>query len=93
LGTHIRKSKKVVSQPEADVQITGFNPQYIELTVYFWIEVDVTEQELYLAQIKSNLMEVCRRVLVDSGFTFSSGVTSSIEMKELNVKLRQEDSG
>ena len=88
LSDRIHSERKVVSDPAPSVQISGFNPLFVELTVYFWIEVDVSKQEIYLAEIKSKLMDACRLTLAENGYTFSSGVSSAVEMKELNVNLR-----
>lgn len=86
----IRKDDKVIKDPGPVVQITGFNPSYVELTVYFWIEVDITMQEVYLGMVKSRLMDHCRALLADRGFTFSSGVSNALEMRELNVNVKRE---
>lgn len=86
----IKEDPKVIPDPEPTVRIDGFNPQFVELAVYFWIEVATSKQEIYLSMIKSRLMEICRTTLIEHGYKFSSEVTSSLEMRELNVNLRQQ---
>jgi len=84
----IRQDDKVIRKPQPAVQITGFTPAYVELTAYFWIEVDVDLQEIYLGVVRSRLMDACRTLLSKQGFTFSSGVTNALDMPELQVNLK-----
>ena len=88
LLNRIAEDKMVISEPEPSVQISGFNPLFVEITVYFWIETDTNKQEIYLAKVRSRLMEKCRIALSKQGFTFSSGVKSAVELNDLNVNLQ-----
>ena len=83
--------EKVIKSPAPSVQVSGFNPLYIELTVYFWIEVDLSKQEVYLADVQSELMDICRVTLSENGFTFSSEVTNAVDMNEVNVNIKKVD--
>ena len=84
----VEKDDKVISKPQPAVQITGFTPAYVELTVYFWIEVDTRMQEIYLGVVRSRLMDACRTLLSENGYTFSSGVSNALELPEVKVDLR-----
>ncbi|MDX1639089.1 MAG: mechanosensitive ion channel family protein [Balneolaceae bacterium] len=91
LTKRLSAEERVLSEPAPTVQIQGFNPLYVELSVTFWIEVDTSMQETYLVFIRSQLMEACRTTLVKHGFTFSSEVTSAVEMRDLNVNVRKDN--
>lgn len=84
----IRKDGKVIAKPAPAVQVTGLTPTYVEVTVFFWIEVDVGLQETYMGLVRSRLMDACRRLLAEEGFTFSSGVSNALEIPELQVNLK-----
>ncbi|MDZ7658336.1 mechanosensitive ion channel family protein [Fodinibius sp.] len=83
----IKANEQAIDKPEPMVQTTGFTPNFVELTGYFWIKVDVTKQEIFLANIKSELMDEAREALVQNDFTFSSEVTTAVDMSEVNVRL------
>jgi small-conductance mechanosensitive channel len=83
----VKENKNVVNYPEPMVQTTGFTPSFVELTGYFWIRVDVSKQEIFLANVKSELMDKVRIALVDNDFTFSSEVSTAVDMSEVNVRL------
>ncbi|PAU94396.1 hypothetical protein CK503_06235 [Aliifodinibius salipaludis] len=83
----VKENENVVDNPEPMVQTTGFTPNFVELTSYFWIRVDTSKQEVFLADIKSELMDQARTALVQNDFTFSSEVSTAIDMNEVNVRL------
>jgi small-conductance mechanosensitive channel len=83
----IKQNEHAIDHPEPMVQTTGFTPNFVELTGYFWIKVDVSKQEIFLANITSELMDQARTALVESDFTFSSEVSTAVDMSDLNVRL------
>ena len=83
----IKENENIVGNPESMVQTTGFTPNFVELTGFFWIKVDVSKQEIFLANVKSELMDQARTGLVKNDFTFSSEVSTAVDMSEVNVKL------
>lgn len=83
----VKENENVVDKPEPMVQTTGFTPNFVELTGYFWIRVDTSKQEVFLADVKSELMEQARTALVQNDFTFSSEVSTAVDMNEINVRL------
>lgn len=83
----IKENGRVVEKPEAMVQTTGFTPNFVELTGYFWIKVDTSKQEIFLANIKSELMDQARTALLQNDFTFSSEVSTAVDMSDVKVRL------
>ncbi len=83
----IKDNENVVGNPDPMVQTTGFTPNFVELTGFFWIKVDVSKQEIFLANVKSELMDQARTALVKNCFTFSSEVSTAVDMSEVNVRL------
>lgn len=83
----VKENENVVGKPEPMVQTTGFAPNFVELTGYFWIRVDTSKQEVFLADVKSELMDQARTALVKNDFTFSSEVSTAVDMNEVNVRL------
>lgn len=83
----VKENDNVVGKPEPMVQTTGFTPNFVELTGYFWIKVDTSKQEIFLANVKSELMDQARTALVKNDFTFSSEVSTAVDMSEVNVRL------
>ena len=84
----LKEEQKLATNPNANVLITGFTPNYIELTVYFWIKVDIRRQEILLSNTKSQLMEKARTTLIEHDFTFSSEVSTAVDMRKLDVHLQ-----
>lgn len=83
----VKNNSNVINNPEPVVQNTGLTPNYVELTGYFWIRVDVSKQEIFLANVKSELMDQVRMALVQNDFTFSSEVTTAVDMSEVIVRF------
>ncbi len=79
----------VLAEPAASVQIQGFTPGYVELGIYFWI--NAMNPEISLPAKRTRVMQQCRLALLEEEFTFSSGVTTALEMDHLNVDLRRAD--
>ncbi|MBD3235771.1 MAG: mechanosensitive ion channel [Candidatus Eisenbacteria bacterium] len=69
----------VLPEPEPGVVISGLAPQYVELEVYFW--VSTTAKETSLIRTRSAVMEACRRCLEREGYTFSSNVSTNVDLK------------
>lgn len=65
----------VLSEPPPMVVISELAPQYVELTVTFWS--DTFQQGLELLNVKSDVMDNCRRALREAGFTLSNDVSSA----------------
>lgn len=85
LGETLLSLKSVLKTPKSDVQISGFTPNYVELTVLFWINTRNKEESL--SKIKTEVMITCHKALKEGDFTFSSNVKTGLEIDPLSVKL------
>ena len=79
-----RKTRGVLKLPGVGAQIKGLTSDYVELQVFFWI--NAKDQELGLARIRTNAMNTCRKRLIKEHFTFSSDVSTSLDVKLQNQK-------
>ncbi len=90
LQARVRTLDKVLQSPEAVVSINGLTPQYVELKIYYWINTFDKAGSIW--DIKSNVMDTCRKVLIENGFTFSSDVaTANVLTVPEPVKIVQGD--
>jgi small conductance mechanosensitive channel len=87
LLTTIKSVKRVIRKPPPSVSIKGFDPNFVELQVFFWINVN--DQESSLPVIRTSAMEACRLALTENKFTFSSNVSTSIDLRPVDVKIDQ----
>lgn len=77
-----------LDEPSANIQVSGFTPAYVELEVLFWI--NTFKEGPGLGEVRSQVMSACQKALADNGFTFSSNVTTAVDMLPVNVKLSSE---
>jgi small-conductance mechanosensitive channel len=80
-----RETPGVLVTPEAVVQIKSFEAAYVEMQVFFWIEAK--NQEKTLAMIKTQMMDRCRIMLKEHGFTVSSEVSTAVTLSPINVTV------
>lgn len=66
----------VLKDPPPGVYISEMAAQYVQLEVFFWL--DVFDKNIDLLGIKSELMDGCRKTLHSNGFTLSSETTTNI---------------
>lgn len=85
LSKQMNRTKGVLTDPPPTVNISGFTPNYIEIQVYFWI--NTFNQEISLSTLRTEAMDQCRKKLLEDGFTFSSNVTTALEMDQLKVLI------
>ena len=78
----------VLSKPPVAVTVAGFTPNYVELTVHFWVD---TSRGPGLLQIRSAVMQACLETLIEGGFTLSAEVSSAVSLAPLDVALREAD--
>lgn len=81
----------VLKSPTAGTSIKGFTPDFVELQVFFWI--NVKDQEMGLARVRTNAMNNCRLKLIEEGYTFSSDVSTAVEMSKVDVSLKRDGEG
>ncbi len=73
-----RDVEGVLPDPSPGVSISEFSAQYVQLEVFFWL--DVFKKGISLLKIKSDVMDRCRTALLDNGFTLSSETTSNLAL-------------
>ncbi len=83
----VTNTKGVLKKPGAGTSIKGFDPAFVEIQALFWI--NAKDQELSLGKVRTHAMESCRKALIENGFTFSSDMTTAIDMQPVEVKLNQ----
>lgn len=75
----IRQVLDVLPEPSAFVSIKEFADGWIVYELFFW--VDITTSRRDLVTVTNDVMIQCWRVLRDAGMTFSTDVTSTLEIK------------
>lgn len=88
LQNKVASSDFVLGDPAAEIQISGFTPSYVELEVFFWINTFTGKKGL--ASAKTELMNTCHKALAENGFTFSSNVTTAVDMSPSAVRVQME---
>lgn len=73
----VRGARGVLTEPPPGVMISVLASQYVELEVYFWL--DTFAKGISLPAIRTEVIERCRRALLEGGFTFSSNVATNLE--------------
>lgn len=81
----VQNNVSTLKQPAPSVQISGFNPDYVELQVFFWI--NTFSEASTLSVVRSQLMKACHKVLTENNYTFSSNVTTAIDMLPVDVNV------
>jgi small conductance mechanosensitive channel len=83
----MKNIKRVLKKPAPSVHIKGLDPDFVELQVSFWI--NVKDQESSLPAIRTSAMEDCRLALIEHQFTFSSNVSTNIDLSPVQVLMDQ----
>lgn len=69
----------VLKEPKPAAYISALLPQYVELEVFFWI--DVFEKGKEVLKVQTDVMDRCRKALLDETYTVSADTTSNIAIK------------
>lgn len=85
LFSAVQENTLTLENPVPQIQISGFTATYVELEVFFWIDTFSNNREL--SEVRSQLMDSCHKTLAEKGFTFSSNVTTAIDMLPVNVNV------
>jgi small-conductance mechanosensitive channel len=75
----IRQVQDVLPEPQAFVSIKEFADSWIVYELFFWVDINISRRGL--VGITNDVMTQCWRVLRDAGMTFSTDVTSALEIK------------
>ncbi|HBX66067.1 MAG: hypothetical protein CL670_01050 [Balneola sp.] len=84
----VQENPLSLTEPSVNIQVSGFTPSYVELEVFFWINTFVEGPGL--AEARSQIMNACHQALAKNGFTFSSNVTTAVDMLPVSVKMSSE---
>ena len=79
LQNMVRQVDDVLPEPQALVSIEEFADSWIVYEVFFW--VDVTKSARGLVDVTNDVKIQCWRALGDAGMTYSTDVTSALEIK------------
>lgn len=85
----VQENEVTLKDPAPNIQVAGFNPAYVELQVFFWVNTFLEGPGL--AEVRSQIMNTAQKSLAENGFTFSSNVTTAIDMMPVNVRLNKEN--
>lgn len=83
----ISETRGVLKRPAPSTGIKGFDPSFVEIQAFFWISSK--DQELNLSTVRTRAMESVRKALIENGFTFSSDMTTAIDMRPLDVNVNR----
>ena len=75
----VRQVEDVLPEPQAFVSVKEFADGWIVYEVFFWVDVNTSRRGL--VGITNDVMIQCWRVLGEAGMTFSTDVTSALEIK------------
>ena len=87
----------VIADPPAYVTVKAFSAQYIEYEIFFFFDMKLSKRSY--DEISNDVMISCWHALRDAGMTFSTDVTSGLEIlsaPDLKVEMlavKQEESG
>ncbi len=76
----VKSTEGVLEDPAPAVILSNFSDNYIQIQVQFWINTFLKNSDLQ--QIKTKVMDASHATLRKNGFTFSSEVSTAIEMLE-----------
>lgn len=68
----------VLTEPEPSVAITELAPSFVGLQVAYWVSMNDSVQ--VRASVGAEVMDRCRRALIENGFTVSANVTTAVEL-------------
>ncbi len=74
----VKSTEGVLEDPVPAVILSNFSDNYIQIEVQFWINTFLKNSDLQ--QIKTKVMNASHATLRKNGFTFSSEVSTAIEM-------------
>lgn len=74
----VKSIEGVIEDPTPAVILSDFSDNYVQIEVQFWI--NTFSKNSNLSEIKTEVMNACHSVLRENGFTFSSEVSTAIEM-------------
>lgn len=81
LKNAVSNSADVLASPKPFVTVKNFSGQHIEYEVFFWI--DVTKSQRSYIEVQNIAKITCWRSLRDANMTFSTDVTTALEIRSV----------
>lgn len=79
----VRAEADVLADPQAFVSITSFADSYVQYQVFFYLDTNTAKRDM--VTLKNAVMTSCWRALSQAGMTFSTDVTTAIDVKTAPV--------
>ena len=76
LSEAARLTSGVLNHPPAGAYIFALLPQYVEIQVFFWI--DMFNRSTPILKVRTDIMDNCRKILLENGYTVSSETITNI---------------
>lgn len=77
----VRELQDVLPEPKAFVSIKQFADSWITYEVFFWVDINVSHRDL--VGVTNDAMIQSWRALREAGMTFSTDVTTALEIKSM----------
>lgn len=72
----VKNVRGVLDAPEAEAYLLSLSVQFVEIEVFYWINVfDTTADGL---AVRTKVLDSCRKALLDAGYTVSSETTTNV---------------
>jgi small-conductance mechanosensitive channel len=68
----------VLDAPGPSVWISDLAANTVDLTIFFWL--NVIDADRQAGVVKSDVLDACRRALIDNGYTVSSNVSTAVSL-------------
>jgi small-conductance mechanosensitive channel len=81
LETTIRAVPQVLKQPQPYVSISEFAANFIVYEVLFWMDTHISTRDI--VALSNDVKIACWRALSEAGMTFSTDVTTNLEIKSM----------
>lgn len=94
LETTARGVPDVLPRPQAFASIEAFGDSFVVYGVFFWMNTETSSRNI--VQLSNDVKAACWRALRDAGMTFSTDVTSALEihsMPKLTVDSDRDSAG
>jgi small-conductance mechanosensitive channel len=83
LKSTVRRVPDVLPDPRAFVSIEAFADSYIEYQVFFYLDTHTSKRDI--VTLKNDVMISCWRALNEAGMTFSTDVTTALDVQSAPV--------
>ncbi len=88
----IRKSEDILPEPAAFVTIKQFADSWIVYEAFFWVDINISHRDL--VGITNDVMIQCWRSLREAGMTFSTDVTTTLDINSVpQITIQKETAG